>query len=80
MRYFWFKIYDTKEKTCKNHKIRSFLQNHKNPEDEIYAFCIIGFESIEILTHSSPQNDRLNLIGVKDIYIDYIDCRWRKIG
>ena len=63
-------LWHKRKKHVKNHKIRSFLQNHKNPEAEIYAFCIISFESIEILTHSSPQNDRLNLSGVKDIYID----------
>ena len=35
---------------------------------EKYAFCVITFWPIEIQTHSAPQNDRLNLSFVKDIY------------
>ena len=28
--------------------MRSFLQNHKNLETEIFAFCVITFEPIEV--------------------------------
>ena len=37
---------------------------------EIFAFCVINFEPIEVQTHSAPQNDRLNLSLVKDIDVD----------
>ena len=50
--------------------MRSFLQNHNNTETEIFAFCVITFEPIEVQTRSAPQNDRLNLSFVKDIYVD----------
>ena len=46
-------------------QMRSFLQNHKNLEVEIFAFCVITFE-----IHLAPQNDHLNLSFVKDIYVD----------
>ena len=36
---------------------------------EIFAFCVIAFEPITILTYSAPQNDRLNLSFVKDIKV-----------
>ena len=42
-------------------QMRSFLQNHKNPERELFAFCLITLEPIEVQTHSAPQNDHLNL-------------------
>ena len=29
-------------------QMRSFLQNHKNQEMEIFAFCVITFEPIEV--------------------------------
>ena len=32
-----------------------------------FAFCVITFEPIEVQTCSAPQNDRLNLVFVKDI-------------
>ena len=32
------------------------------------AFCVITFEPIEVQT-SAPQNDRLNLVFVKDIKV-----------
>ena len=35
-----------------------------------FAFCVIPFEPIEFQTCSVPQNDRLNLIFVKDIYLN----------
>ena len=35
-----------------------------------FAFYIITFEPIEVQTRSAPQNDRLNLSFVKDIYVD----------
>ena len=36
---------------------------------EIFAFCVITFEPIEVQTCSAPQNDRLNLSFVKNIYV-----------
>ena len=50
--------------------MRSFLQNHKNPETEIVVFCVITFEPIVVQTRSAPQNYCLNLSFVKDIYVD----------
>ena len=44
-----------------------FVQNHKKMEMEIFAFCVITFEKIEVRTCSAPHNDRLNLSFVKDI-------------
>ena len=37
---------------------------------EIFAFCVITFEPIEVQTCSAPQNDPLNLSFVDDIYVD----------
>ena len=37
---------------------------------EIFAFCVIIHEPIKIQTCSGPQNDRLNFVFVKDIYVD----------
>ena len=54
--------------------MRSFLQNHKNPERELFAFCLITLEPIEVQTHSAPQNDHLNLSFVKDFL-----SRWQKL-
>ena len=34
-----------------------------------FAFCFIMFEPIKIETYLVPQNDRLNLSLVKDIYV-----------
>ena len=48
------------------HGLFFFLQNHKNPETEIFASCDITFEPIKIQTCSAPQNDRLNFSFVKD--------------
>ena len=42
-----------------------FLQNCKKTEMEIFAFCTIAFEPIEIWTCYAHQNDRLNLSFVK---------------
>ena len=47
-------------------QISVFVQNCQKTEMEIFVFCVITFESIKIQTHSAPQNDRLNLIFVKD--------------
>ena len=38
-------------------------------ETEIFAFCVVTFEPIKIWTFFAPQNDRLNLSFVKDIYV-----------
>ena len=35
-----------------------------------FEFCVITFEPIEVQTCSAPQNDRLNLVFVKDIKVD----------
>ena len=37
---------------------------------EIFAFCVIIHEPINIETCSAPQNDRLNFFFMKDIYED----------
>ena len=37
---------------------------------EIFAFCVIIHEPIKIQTCSVPQNDRLNFVFMKDIYVD----------
>ena len=38
-------------------------------ETEKNAFCVISFEPIEVQTHSTSQNDRLNLSFVKYTYV-----------
>ena len=43
-----------------------FVQNPKNSEMEIFAFCVITFEPIIIYIRYAPQNDPLNLSVVKD--------------
>ena len=35
-------------------------------EKNIFAFCVITSEPIEVQTRSAPQNDHLNLNFVKD--------------
>ena len=35
----------------------------------MFAFCVITFEPIEVQTCSAPQNDRQNLVFVKDIKV-----------
>ena len=49
-------------------QMRSFLQNYKNPKRELFVFCLITFEPIEVQTLSAPQIDRLNFSFVKDIF------------
>ena len=49
--------------------MRSFLQNHKNTEMEIFAFCVITFEPMEVQTRSAPQNNRLEISFLKDIKV-----------
>ena len=34
-----------------------------------FAFCVITFEPVEVQTCSAPQNDRQNLVFVKDIKV-----------
>ena len=41
----------------KKTQICVFVQNCKKTEMEIFAFCIITFEPIIILTRETPQND-----------------------
>ena len=38
-------------------------------QKNLFAICVITFESIEVQTRSAPQLDRLNSF-VKDIYVD----------
>jgi hypothetical protein len=45
-----------------------FLQNRKKPETE--KMPVINVEPIEVLTHSAPQNDHLDLSFVKDFKVD----------
>ena len=54
-----------KQKTL--HKRSVFYKIAK--KTEIIAFCYIIFEPNKIQTRSAPQNKRLNLSFVKDIYI-----------
>ena len=51
-------------KTAIYHFVSSQIQK------DIFAFCVITFEPIEVQTHSAPQNGHLNLSFVKDIYVD----------
>ena len=37
-------------------------------DSENFVFYLVAFDPIEIQTCSAPQNDRQNLIFVKDIY------------
>ena len=46
-----------------------FVQNRKQQEMEMFAFCVITFEPIKIQTCSTPQNVCLNLSFVKDIHV-----------
>ena len=39
-------------------------------QKNIFGFCVITFEPVEVQTCSAPQNDRLNLKFVKDSYVD----------
>jgi hypothetical protein len=51
-------------KTAIYHFVSSQVQKN------MFAFCVITFEPIELQTRSAPQNDRLNLSFVKDTYVD----------
>ena len=42
------KMQKIQKNTKKITQMRYFLQNHKNPEMEIFVFCVITFESIRI--------------------------------
>ena len=37
-------------------------------DSENFVFYLVAFDPIEIQTCSAPQNDRQNLIFVKDVY------------
>ena len=39
-------------------------------QKNIFAFCVITFETIEVQICSAPQKDRLNHIFVNDIFVD----------
>ena len=45
---------------------------------EIFAFCVIIHEPIKIHTCSVPQNDRLNFVFMKYIYVD--SEKWQILG
>ena len=49
---------------------RPFIIVISQDQKNIFAFCVIFFETIEVQTRSAPQNDRLNLSFVKDIYVN----------
>ena len=51
-----------------------FVQNRKNLEMEIFAFCVITFEPIIIQICYAPQNDRLNLSFVIDEHTNGKKC------
>ena len=61
--------YAKKNNHKKHYTNEVILRNHKNQETEIFAFCVITFELIEVQTGSAPQNDRLNFSCVKDIKV-----------
>ena len=44
LKLYWFKSYDTNSKKCKNAK----NAKDEKTEREIFAFCVIMFESIKI--------------------------------
>ena len=44
-------------------------KSQKKQETEVFAFCAITLEPIEVQTHSAPQNDHLNFSFVKYIYV-----------
>ena len=53
----WYKSYDKKRKRWKH----LFLYKvAKKREMEIFVFCVINFELIEVQTFSAPQNDNNN--------------------
>ena len=54
-----------KAKTQKT-QMSVFVQNRKNLEMEIFAFCVITFEPIITQIRYAPQNDPLNFSVVKD--------------
>ena len=49
---------------------RPFIIVISQDQKNIFAFCVSTFEPIEAQACSAPQNDRLNLIFVKNSYID----------
>ena len=38
-------------------------------QKNVFAFCVITFEPVDVQTRSAPQNDRLNLNFVKFTYL-----------
>ena len=44
-----------------------YFQARKNTDFNQYF--VVAFDPIKISTHYAPQNDRLNLSFVKDIYV-----------
>ena len=75
-RFWWERLYSSfitqyqryyKDKLCEDHRLVVTVS---------FAFCVITFEPIEIQTRSAPQNDRLNLSFVKNIYVDGGNLAW----
>ena len=57
---------NTKMQKMQKRKTSVFVQNHKEKEMEIFAFCVITFEPSLNKTCLTPQNDRQNLSFVED--------------
>ena len=63
------------EKLCNNPSQRRRTESKPDTynKDRIFvtsfAFCVITYEPIEVQTFSAPQNDRQNLVFVKDIKV-----------
>jgi hypothetical protein len=51
-------------------KTTIYILRIRQVRKNIFAFCVITSEPIEVQTRSAPQNDRLNISFVKDIYVD----------
>ena len=55
-----------------------FLQNRKNTEMKKFAYCVVTFVPIKILTCWTPHNDHLSLSFVK--YIDKVSEKMARCG
>ena len=51
-------------------KMTNYISWVSQVRKNIFAFCVITSEPIEVQTRSAPQNDRLNLSFVKDICVN----------
>jgi len=50
-------------------------------KEDFKQYSVVAFDPIKMFTHKAPQNDRLNLSLVKDIYVvtKKIDHKWSKM-